>query len=392
MQLALVRRFMDSGTMRSFLAISLMVTGACGDNLGAGDDTGDHDTSGGAGIDNSGAVINKLIPEVCAAHTWPSVFAQDKNLDLRAVPTQEGAAIFSLARGGGPLYGFVVDSRGLIMGDAAGTKVVDGNFTSMSATQIDGRLVVATLDGTKIFVNMLRDDLGETHLLDTMAGNMLGDTLIMKSRGNYIAAAGGAAGIITSSFDANWTATGTQIVENSPPISMSSSSYGNDAMVAWSTPGDCHLARVGANTHNTRPFACKNNRVAANFEEKSGQMVFEEGSGIRRSDILVGAHNDIANNNQLVSVGKSPRVVHDGRRYWMSYINTHGDITLGYLEDDGSLASMAIEGIRPMDGAYDLAVIDGSVWVYAFDGDNRYSANKMCLTREGLDPTINSSI
>ena len=81
--------------------------------------------------------------------------------------------------------------------------------------------------------------------------------------------------------------------------------------------------------------------------------------------------------------------MYDGQRYWVSYINTHGDITLGYIESDGSLMSMALEGVHPMAGAYDLAVIEGSVWVYAFDGDNTYSANKMCLTREGLDGTIN---
>ncbi len=377
--------------MRRFLAISLLVAGGCGDNLGVGEDPGDHDMDG-AGIDNSGAVINKLIPEVCAAHSWPSVFAQDKNLDLRAVPTEQGAAIFSLARTGGSLYGFVVDARGLIIGDAAGTEVVNGNFTSMSAASIDGRLVVALLDGTKIFVNMLRDDLGATHLLDTMAGTMLGDTLIMNARNNYVAAAGGPAGIITSTFDENWTAVGTQVVESSSPLSMTTSRYGNDAMIAWSTPGDCHLARIGGGTHNVRPFACRNNRIASNFEEKSGQMVFEDNDSIRKSDILVGAHNDIANNNQLVPYGKAPRIVHDGRRYWVSYLNTHGDIVIGYLEEDGSLASMAIENVRPMDGAYDLAVIDGAVWVYAFDGENRYSANKMCLTREGLDPTVHSSI
>ena len=377
--------------MRSFLAVSLMVIGGCGDNLGGGEDTGDHDMNG-AGIDNSGEVINKLIPQVCAAHSWPSVFAQDKNLDLRAVPTQQGAAIFSVARGGGSLYGFVVDARGLIIGDVAGTKVLDGSFTSMSATGIDGRLVVAALDGTKIFVNMLSDDLTDAHLLGTMPGTMLGDTLMMYARGYYVSAAGSPNGITASTFDANWSEMGTQVVQQSAPLSLTSTRYGNDAMIAWSTPGDCHLARIAADTHNVRSFPCRNNRIASNFAEKSGQMVFEENGGVHRSDIMVGAHNDIANNNQLVPTGKSPRIVYDGKRYWVSYINTHGDITLGYLEEDGSLASMAIENVRPMDGAYDLAVIDGSVWLYAFDGDNRYSANKMCLTREGLDPTINSSI
>jgi hypothetical protein len=376
--------------MRSFLALSLVVIG-CGDNLGAGEDTGTHDTDS-AGIDNSDVVINKLIPEVCAAHSWPSVFAQDKNLDLRAVPTQQGAAIFSVARDGGALYGFVVDARGLIMGDANGTKVLDGNFSNISATEIDGRLVVAALDDSKIFVNMLSDDLTDAHLLGTMSGTMLGDTLMMYARGYYVSAAGSPSGITASTFDANWSEMGSQIVENSSPLSMTSARYGNDAMVAWSTPDDCHLSRIAAETHDTQNFPCRNNRMASNFAEKSGQMVFEENGGVRRSDLMIGAHNEIANNNKLVSTGKSPRIVFDGKRYWISYINAHGDITLGYLEEDGSLASMAIEGIRPADSAYDLAVIDGSVWLYAFDGDNRYSANKMCLTREGLDPTIHSSI
>ncbi len=376
--------------MRSFLAASLMVIG-CGDNLGAGEDTGTHDTDS-AGIDNSGAVINKLIPQVCAAHSWPSVFAQDKDLGLRAIPTQQGAAIFSVAREGGALYGFVVDARGLIIGDANGTKVLDGSFHELSATEIDGRLVVATRDDTKIFVHMLSDDLTDAYLLGTMSGTMLGDTLMMYARGHYISAAGSPEGITASTFDANWTEMGSQFVQRTSPLSMTSARYGNDAMVAWSTPGDCHLARVAAETHDVQNFACRNNRIATNFAEKSGQMVFEENGGIRRSDLLIGAHNEIANNSQLVPTGKSPRIVFDGRRYWASYINTHGDITLGYLEEDGSLASMTIEGIRPADGAYDLAVIDGAVWIYAFDGDNRYSANKMCLTREGLDPTIHSSI
>jgi hypothetical protein len=376
--------------MRSFLAISLMVIG-CGDNLGADEDTGTHDTNG-AGIDNSGAVIGKLIPQVCAAHTWPSVFAQDKDLDLRAVPTQQGAAIFSVARGGGSLNGFVVDARGLIIGDVDGTEVLAGNFTNMSATQIDGRLVVATLEGSKIFVNLLSDDLTDAHLLGTMSGTMLGDTLMMYARGYYISAAGSPDGIVASTFDANWTEMSSQLVQNSSPLSMTSTRYGNDAMVAWSTAGSCHLSRVANETHDVQNFPCRNNRIAANFADKAGQMVFEDNGSIRRSDLMIGAHNEIANNNQLVPNGTSPRIVFDGRRYWVSFLNPHGDITLGYIEQDGSLVSMAIEGIRPMNGAYDLAVIEGSVWIYAFDGDNRYSANKMCLTREGLDPTIHSSI
>ena len=272
--------------MRSFLAISLMVIG-CGDNLGTGEDTGDHDTNT-AGVDNSGEVINKLIPQICAAHSWPSVFAQDKNLDLRAVQTQQGAAIFSVGRSGSSLYGFVVDARGLIIGDANGTKVLDGNFTNISATEIDGRLVVAALDGSKIFVNMVSDDLTEARLLGTMSGTMLGDTLMMHAREHYVSVAGSPSGIVTSTFDSNWTDMGSELIEHSSPLSMTSTHYGNDAMIAWSTPGDCHLSRVAAETHDMQNFPCRNNRIAANFATKSGHMVFEENGAIHRSTIIVG--------------------------------------------------------------------------------------------------------
>jgi len=377
--------------MRRFLTISLLVMGGCGDNLGGGGETGDHDTNS-AGIDNSGAVENKLIPQVCAAHSWPSVFAQDKDLALRAVPTQEGAAVFAVAKGGGPLYGFAVDARGLIIGDAAGTKIVEGNFTAMSATQIDGRLIVALRDDKDIRVEMLGDDLAASQHLTTLSGPLLGDTLMMYARGNYVAATGGVGGIAVNTFDAGFSDMGAKIIDASEPSWMSTTRYGNDAMVAWSTPDECHLARVTANTHSVQSFPCRNSRIATAPAYKGGQMVFEQDGGIHRTAIMVGAHNELANNTQLVPHGSSPRIVYDGKRYWVSFLSVHGDIVLGYLDENGTLVSMAIEGTRPMDAAYDLAVIDGSVWVYSFDGDNRYSANKMCLTREGLDPTIFSNL
>ena len=72
----------------------------------------------------------------------------------------------------------------------------------------------------------------------------------------------------------------------------------------------------------------------------------------------------------------------DGDRYWISYLNARGEVTVGYLDDDRHIVSMGLTGVQPMAQAYDLAVIDGAVWVYALDGISGYTGTQMCLERD----------
>lgn len=366
--------------MRPILAMSLVVMTGCGDNLGDGG-LGDVHSGDEAPVEDLG-VLSKLRPEVCATRSWDTVVPTAKDLDLAVVQMPQGAGILSVPKQGGYLHGFLVDARGLIMGDVIGTKIrTDGEWTSLSAGIVDQRLVVGLSDGTKTSISVIRDDLGDFRELAEVDGGVLGDAPIVYTRGTRVTATGGATGVLTSSFSQAWAPIGSEVVQRSVPTSMTTATYGGDAVVAWTTGSECHLQRLAAGTHSQQGIACNNPRLAMNFGDRAGELVYEAGAGIAISDIRIGSHGEIVNQFSLTREGTSPRIVFDGERYWVSYLNTHGDIIVGYLEEDHSLVATALEWTRPEHGAYDLAVIDGAVWVYSVDRDTGYGAHKLCLTR-----------
>src|SRR5687768_5458709 len=106
--------------MRSFVAISLALITGCGDNL-AGDPTDPAEENGDlTGAVEDDGIIPRLIPEVCASRAWPEVYFDAKDSDLAVVPMTHGAAVLAVPKLGGDLRGFLVDGRGLVMGDPTG--------------------------------------------------------------------------------------------------------------------------------------------------------------------------------------------------------------------------------------------------------------------------------
>jgi hypothetical protein len=367
--------------MRSIFWISLALAAGCGDNMGESTDfpeSGDQTV----GVQDDG-LAPRLIPEICAARAWPEAFADSKDMDLAVVPMTQGAAVLSVSKQGGPLYGFLVDSRGLIMGNPAGTKIrTDGVYTGVSAAVVDSRLVVGLVEGTNISVNVIRDDLGDYRELADVTCSFVGDATVMHSRGERVTTTGGNTGMVLSTFDSAWSPMSSEVIARSVPTSMTSVAYGNDAMLAWSTASTCHLGRVAAGVYSEQNFACSNGRLAVDYASRAGFLVYERGGAIMISDIRASAHNEIANENLLVPSGTSPRIAFDGHRYWVSYLNSRGDVIIGYLDEDNSLNSMAIEFNRPASDAYDLAFVNGAIEVYAYDGDTGYNAHRICLVAE----------
>jgi hypothetical protein len=367
--------------MRSFFAVSLALITGCGDNL-SGDPADPQDENGDlTGAVEDDGIIPRLIPEVCASRSWPEAYVEAKDSDLAVVPMTHGAAVLAVPRSGGDLRGFLVDGRGLIMGDPAGMKIIGGKFTGVSATVTDSRLIVGLVDGSNVAVNVLRDDLGDYRALATVAGSYVGDATVMHARGERITATGGATGMVLSTFDSQWASVGSELLARSVPTGMTTTAYGNDAMVAWTTAGECHLQRVASNIHSEQTFPCTNGRLAVDYGSRSGQLVYQDGGDILLSNIVVSSHNEIANQLMLAPGGKDPRITFDGTRYWVSYTNIHNDVVVGYLDDKNNLVSTAIEGMRPMADAYELAFVNGAIWVYALD-ETGFNASRMCLTRE----------
>lgn len=379
--------FIDSGIMRSFLgsslAVVLAVTAAgCGDDLTPSDDSlddvGDH-----TGIDNSNTTKPLLVPELCAARNFDNAVVEDMSMVLRAIPTPMGTAVLGVPKSGGALYGFVTDARGQVMGDMRGSKVVSGNYTGLSASRVDGRLVAGLVQNDKVEMYAIKDDLSAIHELDTVGNsNVMSDSTVVRQRGDRIAFAGGADGVVMTRFDQTWASQGQTIYSRDIPTSISSSSYGADAMFAWSTEHDCSISRMGPELVSTQHFACNNNHLAIDPSVKGGHMLFEGADGIHDASIMVGMHNELATDRLIGPNGTSPRVGFDGEHFWGTYLDVHGSLVVGYIAGDGHLRAITLSNVRPTADAYDLSVTNNEVWVYAVDQENGYTASRVCLTNE----------
>ena len=75
---------------------------------------------------------------------------------------------------------------------------------------------------------------------------------------------------------------------------------------------------------------------------------------------------------------RAPRVVFDGSRYWVSYLNDHNDVIVGYIDGNNHLVSTSLNGPQPANDAYEMTMIDHNPWVFTLDA-NGYEAHKMCL-------------
>ncbi|MBA3398104.1 MAG: hypothetical protein H0T89_36095 [Deltaproteobacteria bacterium] len=361
--------------MRPLLPM-VMLLAACGDNLPV-----DEIEEGPATVDEPGAEepTARFLPDICSVRSWPSVAFADRDVDISVVPTAHGAAIFSVQRSGGPLHGFAIDGRGLLVGKDEGTVIRDDlAFTAVSAAYIDERLVTAAVSDGSVSIDMISDDFGARANLSTARGSVVADLPIAHGRASRIATVGDIDGLTAISFDQAWATTGTHLVTSTEPRSMTATRYLDDSIVAWSTDTTCHVQRVAAGVTSNRNFACRNNRIAVDPAARAGYMVFERDGVVMISDIRVGAESELANQRVLVSFASSPRIVFDGSRYWVSYINAREDVVVGYLQADGSLASMALEGTQPLAEGHELALVNNGVWVFAVDGAG-VGAQRVCL-------------
>jgi len=365
----------DNGMMRVFWSM-VMLCGACGDNLLVDPEQETPPT------EEPTSVVPHFVPDVCSARSWPSIAYPDRDVDLTVVSTATGAAIFTVERAGGALRGFAIDASGKLETKEAGNTLRDDHiFTSVSAAYIDERLVTAAVtDEGSVTFDMIRPDLGATFNLSTARGTMVADLPITNVREQKLATVADATdGITGIRFDAAWQTMGTEVLAAKPPRSITATRYREEAMVVWSTDTTCHLTRVAAQRSSVRNFPCVDSRIAVDPDTREGFMVYPEGDGkIMISQIRVGGESEIANTRLFLEHATSPKIVFDGSRFWISYIDARQDVIVGYLDDDGILVSTALEGTQPMGDGYELALINGAVWVFAVDGAGA-NAQRMCL-------------
>ncbi|HLL24025.1 MAG TPA: hypothetical protein VK427_17955, partial [Kofleriaceae bacterium] len=295
-------------------------------------------------------------------------------------PTPSGAALFSVPLAGGALRGFAIDSTGKIVTKEAGTVLrEDRRYHAVAAAFAGDRLVTAVVtDDASVVIDHVREDLGASTNLVTARGYTVADVPMTPLRQHHLAAVGGDEGVSALRFDATWAADGTHELSAVGPRTVTATSFRDDTMVAWSTGTSCHLARIGGARTSARPWACEHARIAVDSLARRGYMVFEAGEKVMISEIVVDGESELANVRVLLDGARAPKIVFDGERYWISYLNVRDDVVVGYLGAGGTLVSMALEGTQPMPRGYELAILDGSPWVFAVDG-NGANAQQICL-------------
>ncbi len=326
-----------------------------------------------------GDPVVPLIADVCDQRTW-DIPADTKQLDLAVVQTAAGATVFGVPKDGGAVRGFRVDQRADLFDRDMIPIRDDRNYTGVSASTAGGRLIVASVIDDKVALDVVRDDLGARFALGDFSGSLVTDAPITTSRETQVALVGGSFGLTGHAFTgAAWEASAPIDLTKAPIVSMTATAYLDDAMVAWSTSTkECHLQRFASRKESVREFGCDGVRIAVNPAADSGMLVYEENGLVYRTDIRVGAESELANKVRLAEVASSPRVAFDGSRYWISYVDGHGDVVVGFVDDKGRLNSRALEGTRPDVGdAYDLAVFSGGVWVVGVS-DLAFGAQRIC--------------
>jgi hypothetical protein len=373
--------FLDTGEMRFFHVI-VLVSGCAMDagpapEPGIGDEMTGMDDLGEVGEDPS----VHLVPAVCDVRAWPSVALDSKDTDLAVVPTLGGATIFGVAKQGGAVRGFRIDNRGDLVGDPAGTLVRDDRaFTGVTASLTAERLLVAGITEDKVALDIVREDLGARHELGDLEGTLVSDQPVLSMRNSPVALVGGQLGMTVNGFTgAQWEPADPVQVTKSAITSMTATRYLDDVMIAWSTDThECHLRRFGALEESFRYTGCEAARIAANPASATGTLVYEDDGNVLRSSIRVGVNGELTNRLPVAELASSPRVVFDGVRTWISYLDTHGDVVVGFLDRNDNLISRALEGTRPGREGYELAVFADSVWVVAA-GELGYGAQRLCV-------------
>jgi hypothetical protein len=324
-----------------------------------------------------------LAPTVCAASTLGTVALAGPPVDVTVTATRTGATLLWTPTGGG-LFGLEVDAAGSVVGDPAGTQLRgDSWIHSIASTFANGALIVASQDDVNcIAVDVFATGLGAFQEIDHMPQTHASKMPIAPTAGGLILPttfeAGTPNGVLVTPFDNSWTAQPTTFIDTSGPVTaIATASYVDDAVAAWSTASTCQITTITGTTPGPASLdlePCAAPRLAASDADL--MFVFESPSGVRAARGIP-AELGTPGSAAIAPGSSSPRVIYDGRRYWIAFLDESWSLVVGYLDDNGSLHTTDL-AITPGSRDYELAVVGGAPWVYAA-ADGRFTATELCV-------------
>lgn len=312
----------------------------------------------------------RYVPDLCGIQSSVN-FRPGLDVKLAVSGTPQGTAVFAVPRFGGKVMGLTFDRRGNVVGRPEGSEVLAGEFNAVSASFIDERLITSAITTSgEISYDMHSFNLDQHVQIGTAFGDLIADHAMLPTAEGRVAAYRVGESITALPFGMDWRQSQESSVAVAKPDTLGAARMVNDAVVVWSGYDTCtvqQLGGVGADGVDTRNFSCTNARIAIHEKFLDGQIVFERDGEIMRVPVSVDASVRTGEPVRLAIEGYAPRIVRDDNRYWVSYLDTRGFPVVGFLDENLELRTIALDGLRPMDEAMELAVIDGQVWMYTVD-------------------------
>lgn len=362
--------------MGRFSCLVVVLASACAVDPSVGVPDGTDGTGLPAGADTIG-VATRLVPSVCSVSEWPAKVT-DTKMDISVAGRLDGAAITTMPITGGTATGFVVNDRMRIVHD----QTLATGFDKVSVSYAANRFAQTAIAGDKLSLSLMTDDLSDSQLVTTVAGNVVAKPAIYATDGGLVMPVGGLDGLtlyrLADSFE---PIDSRLVVASNPVVSLTAARSGAATLAAWSTKDQCYmmqLAGLESGPMTSKRMPCDNPRLALDSQTHNGIMVADSPEGVRltitQGAVMYGA--ELIHENTY-----APRALFDGKHFWVSWINDRGDIIVGVLDENHKITSMMVSGPKPFAQSYELAMVEGAPWVFALDADG-YTGHRMCVEQQ----------
>lgn len=306
-----------------------------------------------------------LAPAQCEA-TGPLATAAAANVDLAVATTPTGASLFWVPLASGNLQGIDVASDRTA---SAVTTIATGTFTESSAAYLDGRLLATGLTSSRSLVH----DVPQPIAVGTQIGNFAGDHVAKRSLvhvGPDRVVATSCSDVQYHTFDATWTGIEGTYNHASPQTDhVDITDVGARALTVVSTGTNtmCEYyvgTDKATNASRTSSTPCEAARLASDGADQIAMVIQDSGYVL----LVIDATDTVnAQNAMTVASGSAPRVLRFDNRFWVTYLDPAGHIVIGFLDDTNTLLTRTLDDTTATAKGYELAMFDGSPWVFAVD-------------------------
>jgi len=358
--------------MGRFSCLVVVLVAACADN------PVDVPEQGNDGItvpDVDSVSVTRAVPMVCGVAEWPDKIL-DPKVDLSVAARANNTAIVAMPLQGGDARGILVNSRMAIVNDQS----IASSYEQVGISYAANRFAATTRHDGTIGVWMMADDLTSSDLLTTVTGTVTAKQTFVRMANDLLMPVGDAYGITIHRFaDSYEPIASARLPKTGEVLGLTAASSDTTALLAWTTDSHCFMGQLdGYNVSMTEAKAdtCQNPRLAVDTASLTGVLVFDSPEGVRLS---VTDGIDMFGRTLVRDKATSPRALFDGSNFWVSYIDDRGQVNVGIVDmATHHVRTLAVSGPRPFDSSYELAMVEGSPWVFTVD-ENGYAGHRLCV-------------